>query len=322
MVSLRNVSKNFGNNEAVKDISFNVSEGQHFILLGTSGCGKTTTLRLINRLIEVSSGSIFIDGKDIAKEQPELLRRKMGYVLQRNSLFPHYSVAQNIAVVPDLLKWDKDKTLKRTHELLQQLHLPESYLRKYPQELSGGEAQRVNLARALVADPSILLMDEPFSALDTITRTTIRKEFQELNAYAKKTIIMVTHDVQEAFEMGDIICLMDKGAIMQVGTPAELLFHPANDFVRQFLSDAFLQLSFTITKLNDIWHYLPQEQTPEMVAHIDIQSSDSIWKAFELMPDKNDKTLRLNVYNDVMKEQKQISWNGLLSAFSSYQTTR
>ncbi len=322
MVSVRNVSKSFGGTPAVKEISFEVAEGQNFILLGTSGCGKTTTLRMINRLVEPSSGSVFINGENILNQPPELLRRNMGYVLQRNSLFPHYTVAQNIAVVPELLKWDKQKIKNRIDELLEKLHLPADHLYRYPQELSGGEAQRVNLARALVANPLILLMDEPFSALDTITRSAIRKEFQQLDELKKKTIIMVTHDVQEAFEMGDVICLMDKGEVMQIGTPADLLYHPVNDFVRDFFSDAFLQLSFTITTLEQIWLYLDDEESLETTVDIELQSIDTVSKAMEQMKNKNDESLRLSIFNSANNERKHVSWKNILQAFSKYQNKK
>jgi osmoprotectant transport system ATP-binding protein len=322
MISIRNVSKSFGAVMAVRDISFEVAQGQHFILLGTSGCGKTTTLRMINRLIETSAGEIWVDGHNITGQSPEHLRRSMGYVLQRNSLFPHYTVAQNMSIVPQLLGWDKHRIGSRIEALADKLHLPQQYLYKYPHQLSGGEAQRVNLARALAADPSILLMDEPFSALDTITRAAIRKEFQELEELKKKTLIMVTHDVQEAFEMGDVICLMDKGTILQMGTPAELLFTPANDFVRNFLSDAFLQLSFTITRLQDLWQDIEPEALPESTPCIALQGTDTLSKAMGQIKDKNDKAIRIAIRHANNTEQKQVSWEGLLNAFSKYQTKR
>jgi len=244
MIKVEKLSKHFGNVQAVDGISFEVREHENLILLGTSGCGKTTTLKMINRLIEPSAGKVFIDGKDIMEQSPELLRRGIGYVLQNNGLFPHYTVAQNIAVVPQLLKWDQNRTDKRIAELLEKLHLSKDYLNAYPSELSGGQQQRIGLARALVADPAVLLMDEPFGALDNVTRSKIHAEFKALDELKRKTIIMVTHDVQEAFELGDHICLMDKGKIVQDGTPAELLFNPKNDFVRNFLKEQRLQLEF------------------------------------------------------------------------------
>src|ERR1700712_4150811 len=195
MITVEHVSKNFGNTKAVDDISFEVKESENMVFLGTSGCGKTTTLRMINRLTEPSNGVIFVNGKNILQQQPDILRRSIGYVLQHNGLFPHYTIAENIAIVPELLGHNKEQTRKRTIELMEKLHLPpDQYLNVYPDQLSGGQQQRVGLARALAADPPVLLMDEPFGALDTITRNTIRKELSELDEFRRKTIIMVTHD--------------------------------------------------------------------------------------------------------------------------------
>src|SRR5471030_2195392 len=271
MIKVEHISKLFGNVKAVDDISFEVAEGENLILLGTSGCGKTTTLKMLNRLIEPTSGNMFINGQNILEQQPEVLRRGIGYVLQNNGLFPHYTVAENIAVVPQLLKWEKKQTDKRIHELLEKLHLDKSYLNVYPKELSGGQQQRVGLARALVADPPVLLMDEPFGALDNVTRSSIHKEFKALDELKRKTIIMVTHDVQEAFELGDRICLMDKGKIVQCGSPAELLFNPKNDFVRGFLKEQRLQLEMKAIKA-------PQ---PPKGGAFELQPDMSLWAALE-----------------------------------------
>src|ERR1700761_2047225 len=257
MIKVQHLSKHFSNVKAVDDISFEVSEHENLILLGTSGCGKTTTLKMINRLIEPTHGEVFIDGKNIFDQPAEILRRSIGYVLQNNGLFPHYTVAENIAVVPQLLKWDKRQIQKRTAELMEKLHLPASYLNAFPNELSGGQQQRVGLARALMADPAVLLMDEPFGALDNVTRSKIHAEFKALDELKRKTIIMVTHDVQEAFELGDRICLMDKGKIVQIGTPTELLYKPANHFVESFLKEQRLQLEFRAIRIKDIWSLLP-----------------------------------------------------------------
>jgi osmoprotectant transport system ATP-binding protein len=320
MISVANVSKVFKNKTAVNDISFDVAQGENFILLGTSGCGKTTTLKMINRLIAPSQGTITVNGTNIYDQSPEQLRRGMGYVLQRNSLFPHYSVYENIAVVPQLLKWNKAKTDARINELITKLHLSPDHLHIYPHQLSGGEAQRVNLARALVADPPILLMDEPFSALDTITRSAIRKEFMELDELKKKTIIMVTHDVQEAFELGDRICLMDQGRAMQIGIPADLLFTPANDFIMGFLSDAYMQLAFTIITLQDLWSYLASEQPENKTLITSVPITHTISKTVEQIKDKNDKHTMLAVQQGT--ELKYVSWGGLLQAFGHYKTNR
>ncbi|MBD0375093.1 MAG: ABC transporter ATP-binding protein, partial [Flavisolibacter sp.] len=253
MITVENISKRFDGIEAVKSISLEVKEGETLVLLGTSGCGKTTTLRMMNRLIEPDTGTIKIKDVNILTQPAELLRRNIGYVLQNHGLFPHYSVAENIAVVPNLLHWPKEKTEKRIKELMQKLHLPNETLTVYPSELSGGQQQRVGLARALAADPPILLMDEPFGALDPITRASIRNEFKELDELKRKTIVMVTHDVQEAFELGNRICLMDKGTIQQIGTPVELLFRPANKFVQHFFDQQRLQLELKAVQLKEVW---------------------------------------------------------------------
>jgi osmoprotectant transport system ATP-binding protein len=242
MIKVEHLGKHFGRVKAVDDISFDVAEHETFVLLGTSGCGKTTTLKMLNRLIE--HGKIFINNKNILDERPEILRRGIGYVLQNNGLFPHYTVSENIAIVPQLLKWDNKRIEHRIAELLEKLHLSKEYLSAYPNELSGGQQQRVGLARALVADPPVLLMDEPFGALDNVTKAKIHAEFKALDELKKKTIIMVTHDVQEAFELGDRICLMDAGKIVQEGKPADLLFKAKNQFVRDFLKEQRLQLEF------------------------------------------------------------------------------
>ncbi len=236
MIEARHLHKSFGNTRAVQDVSFSVQEGENFILLGTSGCGKTTTLKMLNRLLEPDEGQVLLNGADTAHIPGPQLRRGMGYVLQHMGLFPHYTVAENIAVVPRLLHWQQDAIQERTATLMQKLGLSYSeHAHVYPHQLSGGQQQRVGLARALAADPPVLLMDEPFGALDPITRDRIRSEFSELDEFKKKTIVMVTHDVHEAFTLATRVCLMDKGRIVQMGTPGQLREQPANDFVRTFL---------------------------------------------------------------------------------------
>jgi len=260
MIKVENLSKKFDGKFAVERINFEVAEGETLVLLGTSGCGKTTTLRMINRLIEPDSGEVYIDGKNVAGQQPELMRRHMGYVLQNHGLFPHYTVLENMSVVPKLLNWDKEKIRSRSMELLDKLKLDRTLGKQYPSALSGGQQQRVGLARALMADPPILLMDEPFGALDNITRADIRREFTELDELVKKTIILVTHDIQEAFEMGNKICLMDKGQVMQYGTPEELLFKPQSPFVASFLREHKLLLELKFLKMgkHTAWDLLGQ----------------------------------------------------------------
>lgn len=243
MIIADRISKHFNGIEAVKDVSFRVGEGETMVLLGTSGCGKTTTLKMLNRLIEATSGRIEILGKNIQDQKPEILRRSIGYVSQNNGLFPHYTVAENIAVVPKLLNWQPGDIQDHTGRWLEQLKLPAHFKDKYPGELSGGQQQRVAIARALIADPPVLLLDEPFGALDPVTRASVRKDFAELPALRQKTIVLVTHDVQEALQMGNQIALMDKGGIVQQGKPGDLLLRPVNEFVHAFIGQQLDDIS-------------------------------------------------------------------------------
>jgi len=249
MIRAEQLLKRFGDTIAVNKVSFKVSQGETMALLGPSGCGKTTTLRMINKLVQPDSGQLFIDDTEVTHLQPEVLRRSIGYVLQHHGLFPHYTVAENVAIVPRLLKWSRQKIEQRAEELFIKLNLNPYLKNQYPAALSGGQQQRVGLARALMANPPVLLMDEPFGALDNLTRIRIRKEFMELDELRRKTVVMVTHDIQEAFEMADQICLMDKGTVMQLGTPEELLFQPANSFVEDFLKDQRLLLELKALKI-------------------------------------------------------------------------
>lgn len=235
MIQVRHLSKQFGAQTAVHDVSFAVAKGENLVLLGTSGCGKTTTLKMINRLIEPSGGEIAINGVNVRQQDGPTLRRNIGYVVQESGLFPHYTVADNIAVVPNLLAWPADQIRERIQELIHTLQLPESLLHRYPDELSGGQRQRVGLARALAVRPPVVLMDEPFGALDPYTRRHIRRELFELDELRQTTVVLVTHDVQEAFDIADQIVLMDKGEIIQAGTPDDFRLRPVNDFVRDFL---------------------------------------------------------------------------------------
>jgi len=237
MISIQHLSKQFGGFKAVDDLSVSVATGETLVLLGTSGCGKTTTLRMLNRLVEPDGGMIHIDGTDIQKQPAPELRRRIGYVIQDGGLFPHYTVAEAIATVPKLLNWTPDVIRQRSRELLDKLQLPASSLNRYPSELSGGQRQRVGLARALAARPPVVLMDEPFGALDPFTRRHVRRELFGLTELSETTVVLVTHDVSEALELADRIALMDKGRLVQIGTPDELIKRPANDFVRDFLDD-------------------------------------------------------------------------------------
>jgi len=316
MIKVQGLSKHYGSVKAVDGISFDVAEQENLILLGTSGCGKTTTLKMLNRLIEPTRGHIQIDDRDIMSQPPELLRRGIGYVLQNIGLFPHYTIAENIAVVPKLMQWDDKRIKSRTRELLEKLHLPNTLLSAYPGQLSGGQQQRVGLARALMANPPVLLMDEPFGALDNITRTKIQAEFKELDELKRKTIIMVTHDVQEAFELGNRICLMDKGRIMQIGTPAQLLFSPANAFVEDFLQGQRLQLEFKAITLNDVWDLLPGADAQ----HRKTSATDiNIWTAMELLKEKG---ATLHLQQAEKGPLKTTNFEQLMSAFNRYQNRK
>ena len=264
MIGIRSLSKKFNGIAAVDAISFTAEPGENFILLGSSGCGKTTCLRMINRLIEPDTGNIFLNGKNILELRPELLRRRIGYVMQNHGLFSHYTVSENIAVVPKLLGWDKLKIRTRTGTLMEKLKLPvDKYWSAFPSELSGGQQQRVGLARALAANPDVLLMDEPFGALDPLTRMHIRTEFLELDELSRKTIIMVTHDVSEALQLGDRICLMEKGKIIQTASREEILLKPASDYVKYFFGEYRQTLIMQQAILKDLLVLIPEHYVPE-----------------------------------------------------------
>lgn len=258
MIQITNLSKSFNGFQAVKGISFNVEKGEKLILLGTSGSGKTTTLKMINRIIEKDDGKILIDGNDSDQLDHHELRRGIGYVIQNVGLFPHYTIAQNIGIVPQVLGWGKNKINERIDELLLLVGLDIDFKSRMPHELSGGQQQRVGLARALAANPEVVLLDEPFGALDPITRKEIQNEFRSLENALDITMIMVTHDVKEACILGDRICLMDKGEIQQIGKPKELIFNPANDFVKSFIGSNAYELELLVVKLEDIVDYVTQ----------------------------------------------------------------
>jgi len=236
MISLQGLTKRFDGTVAVDDLTLDIESGEVVVLIGPSGCGKTTTLRMINRLVEPSGGRVLIDGQDTSELKPEELRRHIGYAIQSVGLFPHLTVAENIATVPRLLGWKADRIEPRVRELLDLVGLePGSYAEKYPRQLSGGEAQRIGVARALAADPPVLLMDEPFGAVDPLNRERLQGEFARIQRELKKTVVFVTHDIDEAIRLADRIALMREGRLEQYASPEDLLDHPETKFVHDFV---------------------------------------------------------------------------------------
>jgi osmoprotectant transport system ATP-binding protein len=238
LIQLENVTKQFaGGSNAVLDLSLDIPDGETCVLIGPSGCGKTTTLRMINRLIDPDTGRILVNGVDTRGEDPAALRLKMGYVIQSTGLFPHMTVGDNVGTVPRLWKWDHDRIRKRVDELLELVGLPPSdYRNRYPHQLSGGQRQRVGFARALAADPPILLMDEPFGAVDRITRERLQNEFVRIQRSMRKTVVFVTHDIEEAVIVGDRLCILKMQAqIAQYDVPERILAKPASEYVVEFL---------------------------------------------------------------------------------------
>lgn len=311
MITLKAVSKTFANGtKAVCDLSMEIAEGETLVLLGTSGSGKTTTMKMVNRLIEPTSGRIFINGKDIGRQEPIQLRRKIGYAIQHVGLFPHMTVAENIAAVPKLLRWSVSKIDERVNTLLEMVGLePDSFCDRYPAQLSGGQKQRIGVARALAADPPIVLMDEPFGALDPITREQLQDEFIELLSKIKKTIIFVTHDVFEAIKMGDRIALLDAGRLQQLATPIELVENPANEFVDQFLGQRRFQLSLLTRTIKKIMPE-PKKRKPARDTSIPpshLRANSSLIEALDMFKKSNEVTLPVcdgkNFVGDLEKSQ-------------------
>ncbi|MFP4362977.1 MAG: betaine/proline/choline family ABC transporter ATP-binding protein [Spirochaetia bacterium] len=249
MIKLQNVWKQYDNITAVEDVSFEVPEGKLCVIIGPSGCGKSTTLRLVNRMIEPDKGKIFVNSTNILNQDPVQLRRTIGYVIQNIGLFPHLNVEENISVVPKLLGWPKEKRLARAEELLDFIGLDSKiYAKKRVSQLSGGEAQRIGVARGLAADPPILLMDEPFGAVDPLNREVLQDDFLSIQKELKKTVLFVTHDLDEAIRLADIIILMKDGKLIQAASPDKLLSSPGNRFVRDFVgSDRALKRLVRIT---------------------------------------------------------------------------
>jgi len=286
LITFENVSKTFdGGVEAVTNLSMEILDGETVVLLGTSGSGKTTTMKMVNRLVEPTSGRICIDGVDVMAQDPIELRRKIGYAIQHIGLFPHMTVGENIAVVPTLLRWPPRSIAERVDQLLSMVGLdPGEFRGRLPAQLSGGQQQRVGVARALAADPPIVLMDEPFGALDPITREQLQNEFLDLESEIRKTVIFVTHDVFEAVKMGDRIALIDAGRLQQLSTPSELVEHPANEFVGDFLGRQRFQLSLVTRTMRSVLASLVSEHEEASTEHAGarLDADSSLVEALEI----------------------------------------
>ncbi|TYP93357.1 osmoprotectant transport system ATP-binding protein [Fodinibius salinus] len=327
MIQLQHVSKVFdGNHLAVDDVSFSVKEGEIFGLIGTSGCGKTTTMKMINRLIDPTSGSIFVDDQQVKAQKPESLRQKIGYVIQDVGLFPHYTVAENIATVPTLKGWNKKRIESRCEDLLELVGLnADEFAHRKPEALSGGQQQRVGLARALAADPPIILMDEPFGALDPITKREVQIEVQNIFSEINKTVLLVTHDVVEAFAMCDRLCLLDAGKVQQIGTPQELLFSPANDFVDSFFASDRFQLELLSVNLSEILDIEPNSKlywSPPLEGEQEdeIGREQSLYSIIEEMEERaHDNTVIIHRVDGQTVDS--LSFSNLLSKFRQYSNT-
>ena len=252
MIEFKNVFKKYKSTNVLSNISFKIETGNIVCLIGESGCGKTTTLKMINRLINPTKGHILIDGEDINNKNVIELRRNIGYVIQQTGLFPHLTIRENIDLIARLKKMPEDEINKKTKEMMDMVGLDMSYLDRYPTELSGGQQQRVGVARAFLTDPSIILMDEPFSALDPMTRNSLQDELLRIQEKFKKTIVFVTHDMDEAIKIADKICIMDGGHIIQYDTPEQILKHPKNEFVKKFVGPKRIWTNPELIKVKDI----------------------------------------------------------------------
>ncbi|MCY6485649.1 ABC transporter ATP-binding protein [Clostridium aestuarii] len=311
-IVFKNVTMYYKNNKekpAVNKVDLELEKGKVIIFVGPSGCGKSTLLKMINRLYEPNSGEIFIDDKNIKEISPVQLRRSMGYVVQQTGLFPHMTVLENISVVPQMLNWEKNKILDRAKELLELVNLePDTYLNRFPKEISGGQQQRVGIARAMAANPEILLMDEPFSAIDVITRVKLQNEIINLQRKSNKTIFIVTHDVDEALKLADIIVILKEGEIIQYGAPLEIINHPKNEFVEGFIGckDVLKKLSvITIERIME----KSKETTDVLDKKQTLREFDTLKMALSVFLQSGNEVL--TVINDDEKKVGNITWNAL-----------
>ncbi|GGJ97375.1 glycine betaine/carnitine/choline transport ATP-binding protein OpuCA [Lentibacillus kapialis] len=259
MLEFKQVSKQYSDGTtAVKNLNLKINKGEFVCFIGPSGCGKTTTMKMVNRLIDITEGAVLVDDKDIKEQDAVELRRSMGYVIQQIGLMPHMTIKENIVLVGTLLKWPKEKKDERARELLKLVDMPEEYLDRYPHELSGGQQQRIGVLRALAVNPPLILMDEPFGALDPITRDSLQEEFKKLQKELNKTIIFVTHDMDEALKLADKVVIMRDGEVVQADTPDEILRNPANEFVEEFLGrDRLIQGRPDVTTVGQIMEGFP-----------------------------------------------------------------
>lgn len=292
MIYFNNIIKKYDNKIIINKLNLHINKGKLTVLIGPSGCGKTTLLRLINKLIKPTSGTILVNGKDISNQDTVSLRRNMGYVIQQTGLFPHMTIRENIEIIPKLEKYEAEKIAKRTIELMEMVGLqPDLYLDRYPVQLSGGQKQRIGVARAFACDPDIILMDEPFSALDPVTKTQLQDELVEIQSTLNKTIVFVTHDMDEAIKVGDYICLLNGGDIVQYDTPEEILKHPANDFAIEFIGKNRIWSAPELIRAEDIMLTNPICASSTMTAFRALDRLKEKRVDMLLVTDKNKKLL-------------------------------
>lgn len=283
MVEFKNVTKIYPKSKqpAVENINFKIDKGEFCCLIGTSGSGKTTLMRMINRMNSITKGEVLVNGKNVTEFNPVSLRRRIGYVIQNNGLMPHMTIRENIVLVPKLLKWPKEKLAEEAKRLIKMAELPESFLDRYPVELSGGQQQRIGVVRALAANQNLILMDEPFGALDPITRESLQTLVQNLQVQLGKTIVFVTHDMDEALKLATKIVVLHDGQLIQVGTPEEILHHPANDFVKSLIGEERLsEAKYETVKVKNV-----------MTAPVKINLGASLTDALTMMKEHRVDTL-------------------------------